>query len=140
MVFPSSLQPTNRRNFIMKKSNETSTAPSTPLPEKAATKTIEIVLEMPSFITDTTARKMAVKHFVNYAEKSYTKATKQLEPFLNGATCSVNESGHLKIEREVPADFPPRRLSVLCHKAEEVWSSSLPSLLESNGMIKCEIK
>ena len=124
----------------MKKSNEVSNTQAAPLPEKAATKTIEIVLEMPSFITDTTARKMAVKHFVNYAEGSYSKTAEQLEPFLNGATCSVNESGHLKIEREVPADFPPRRLSVLCHKAEEVWSSSLPSLLASNGMIKCEIK
>ena len=124
----------------MKKSNENSTVQSTQQPAKSANKTVEILLETPSIITDPAARKMAVKHFVNYAEKSYTKATKQLEPFLNGATCSVNESGHLKIEREVPADFPPRRLSVLCHKAEEVWSNSLPSLLESNGMIKCEIK
>ena len=124
----------------MKRSNELSNTQPAPQPKQAATKTIEIVLEMPSFITDTTARKMAVKHFVNYAEKNYSKAAEQLEPFLNGATCSVNESGHLKIVREVPANFPPRRLSVLCHKAEEVWSSSLPSLLESNGMIKCEIK
>lgn len=140
MVFPSSLQPTNRRNFIRKKSNENSTVQSTQQPAKSANKTIEILLEMPSIITDPAARKMAVKHFVNYAERSYTRTAEQLEPFLHGATCSVDESGHLKIAKEIKTDFPSRKLSLYCHWAEEVWNSSFPSLLESNGMIKCEIK
>lgn len=127
------------RNFIMKKSSETS-SPSTQQPEKTAVKTVEILLEMPTIITDASARKQAVKHFVTYAEKNCTKTAEQLEPFLRGATCSVDDSGHLKIERKITTSFPPRKLSVYCHWAEEVWNSCLPSLLESNGMIKCEIK
>lgn len=51
-----------------------------------------------------------------------------------------DESGHLKIAKEIKTDFPSRKLSLYCHWAEEVWNSSFPSLLESNGMIKCEIK
>mgnify|MGYP006966019222 FL=1 len=123
----------------MKKSSETS-SPSTQQPEKTAVKTVEILLEMPTIITDASARKQAVKHFVTYAEKNCTKTAEQLEPFLRGATCSVDDSGHLKIERKITTSFPPRKLSVYCHWAEEVWNSCLPSLLESNGMIKCEIK
>ena len=66
---------------------------------------------MPSIITDPAARKMAVKHFVNYAERSYTRTAEQLEPFLHGATCSVDESGHLKIAKEIKTDFPSRKLA-----------------------------
>jgi len=42
----------------MKKSSETS-SPSTQQPEKTATKTVEILLEMPTIITDASARKQA---------------------------------------------------------------------------------
>ena len=44
------------------------------------------------------------------------------------------------LAKEIKTDFPSRKLSLYCHWAEEVWNSSFPSLLESNGMIKCEIK